>query len=140
MPLTRLASTPFQVQLPQFLSFFMPSDSPCIFISLSRFTCYSSHLERLSLSFVPSKACPCMDLSSAALALGAPPQGPAALASDHWRDSPHTPLLLQHSVWFSVCGPQHVPGSGGRVCASIQLPLPHVNWAPVTCARHWAGP
>lgn len=88
-----------------------------------------------SLPFVPSKACPCMDLSSAALALRAPPKALAALALDDWRNTPsHTSLLLQHWVWFSLCGPQRAPGSGWpSLCqhpAAFATHLPGTRYVP----------
>lgn len=64
----------------------------------------------------------------------------AALASDDWRDSPSS-LLLQHWVWFSLCGLQRAPGSGWpNQCqhpVAFATHLPGTHYMPGTGLGSW---
>lgn len=104
------------------------------FVPLSLCTYYSFCLEHRSLSFVPSEAYPCVDGSSASLALGVSPQGPGCSCLRSLERLPHRPSsLLQHWVWFSMCGPQRAPGSGWSSLCQHSAALPHVYQPRVTC-------
>lgn len=78
------------------------------FVPLSLCTYYSFCLEHRSLSFVPSEAYPCVDGSSASLALGVSPQGPGCSCLRSL-ETPPPPFLTAAAlgvvlhVWASAC-------------------------------------
>ena len=76
------------------------------------------------------KSLPCMDLSSVALALGVPPQGSGRSHLRSWEGRPSS--LLCSTGCSSHMG---AAAPGGRVCASIQLPLPPVTMHPLRARR-----
>lgn len=84
-------------------------DFTCILVPLSLCTYYSFYLEHQSLSFVPSEAYHCVDVSSASLALGVSPQDSGCSCLRSLERLPHPPFLTPAAlgvvlhVWASAC-------------------------------------
>lgn len=111
MPPTRLALSPFQVSSPTVSPVIHTKGFAVHFYSSEPCTCYSSCLEHLSLSFV-IKSLPQHGSQLSGPCSGSPSSRPWLLLPEIIGGLLPQPLAPAALGVFSVCGPQHAPGSG----------------------------